>query len=293
MSRFLKALESGRVLLMDGAMGTELRRAGLEEGDCGEGWNLTAPEKVKAVHQAYVDAGAEVLLTNSFQANGPALTRHGRRDELDEITRAAVTLAGAVAGPDRFVLADIGPFGSGDDISDLRVVEQLLPDLRTVDGILLETFSDPLALLIARQFRVVSWADGVPVLLSLAYERLATGELCSRSRHPPEWYALQAKNYGIAALGVNCGRDISLADVAEILRRYRAITDLPLFARPNAGTPVRLGQQCYYPLTPAQFAEHVPALIEAGACMVGGCCGTTPEHIAAMRQVIDARKPPS
>src|SRR6266852_2151820 len=99
MSRFLTALHSGRVLLMDGAMGTELQRAGLRHGECGEFWNLSRPDQVRAIHQAYVDAGAECLLTNTFQSNPTALARHGHAEELELINHAAVRLARAAAGP--------------------------------------------------------------------------------------------------------------------------------------------------------------------------------------------------
>jgi 5-methyltetrahydrofolate--homocysteine methyltransferase len=134
---------------------------------------------------------------------------------------------------------------------------------------------------------VVSWLESVPVLLSLTYQRHASGELCTRSKHPPEWFAMQAKPYGVAALGVNCGRDIGMEDVIDIVRRYRQVTDLPLFARPNAGTPAADGERLIYPHTPEQMAARLPELLEAGASMVGGCCGTTPEHIAAFRPIID------
>src|SRR5215475_5596902 len=111
MYRFREALHSGRVLLMDGAMGTELQRAGIREGECYELWNLTQPEKVRAIHQAYLDAGAEVVLTNTFQANPTALERHGLLERLEAINRAGLDLARSAAGPDCFVLASVGPLG--------------------------------------------------------------------------------------------------------------------------------------------------------------------------------------
>src|SRR6516162_11232433 len=110
MSRFLEALRSGRVLLMDGAMGTELQRAGIQEGECYELWNLTHPDKVRAIHRAYVDAGADVLLTNTFQANPIALGKHGLGDRIELIISQAITLARSVATPGRFVLVSFGPF---------------------------------------------------------------------------------------------------------------------------------------------------------------------------------------
>jgi 5-methyltetrahydrofolate--homocysteine methyltransferase len=149
---------------------------------------------------------------------------------------------------------------------------------------LLETWSDPVALLaIPTICGPIMELSGLPTLLSLSYERRATG-LWSHSGHPPEWFAMQAKNSGIAALGVNCGRDIGMAETIEIIRRYRRVTELPLFARPNAGTPVA---GCQYPRTASEMAERLPELLEAGVSMVGGCCGTTPAHIAAFRPIVD------
>src|SRR5205809_501594 len=109
MARLMSALQSGRVLLMDGAMGSELYQAGLEPDECGEEWNLSRPERVRAIHDTYVLAGARCLLTNTFQANPCSLVRHGFEDQLDRIIRSGVRLALSAAGPERFVLADVGP----------------------------------------------------------------------------------------------------------------------------------------------------------------------------------------
>src|SRR5438552_528440 len=226
MSRLLKALRSNRVLLMDGAMGSELRRGGLADDECGELWNLTLPDRVAAIHQAYVDAGAECLLTNTFQANRPALAKHEVEERLEDICESAVAIARSAAAESGFVLADIGPIPGqgGATPSDPKSLEEVIPDLADVDGVLLETYSDPLALFTVKHCRVVSWAEGVPILLSLTYQRDPSGGLCTQSRHPPEWFAMQAKQFGVAALGINCGRDIGMDDVIEIIRRYRHVT---------------------------------------------------------------------
>src|SRR5436190_23316811 len=130
MSRFFDALHSGRVLLMDGAMGTELHRAGIADGECHETWNLTHPDAVRAIHQAYVNAGATVLLTNTFQANPATLAKHGLEVPLEKIQEAAIELARAAAGPERFVVASIGPMDN-----DPQALEQAIPDLQHVDAL--------------------------------------------------------------------------------------------------------------------------------------------------------------
>jgi 5-methyltetrahydrofolate--homocysteine methyltransferase len=291
MSRFLDALHSGRVLLMDGAMGTELQRIGMGPDECGESWNVMHAKSVRAVHDSYVAAGAEVLLTNTFQAHPAHLARFGMEDHLEAINGNAVRLARKAAGRSRFVLGDIGPILASDgrtETTDYRDLAQVLASLDGVDGILFETWSHP-CVLSAMEYafhRVVEVQT--PLLLSLSYQRTPSGQLATISGHGPETFARHAEHHGVAALGVNCGRDIDMDGILSIIRRYRAETNLPLFARPNAGTPTKQGEQWLYPLTPEAMAARLPELLEAGVNMVGGCCGTTPAHIAAFRKAIDA-----
>jgi methionine synthase I (cobalamin-dependent) len=285
MSRFLDALHSGRVLLMDGAMGTQLQRMELGPDECGESWNVKRAGSVRAVHDSYVAAGAKVLLTNTFQANPSHLARFGLEDRLEEINGNAVRLARKAAGGGRFVLGDIGPITALGNFKDLT---RVITSLDGVDGILFETWSHP-CVLSAMEYafhRIVEVET--PLLLSLSYQRTPSGQLVTISGHSPETFARHAEHHGAAALGVNCGRDIDMDDIIEIVRRYRAATDLPLFARPNAGTPTKHGDQWIYPQTPEAMAARLPELLAAGVSMIGGCCGTTPEHIAAFRKVIDA-----
>ena len=152
------------------------------------------------------------------------------------------------------------------------------------DAILVETCSTPR---VRYAIGYIRRECELPVLLSLTFLRDASGKLVTLSGHSPEWFARRADRYGVAALGVNCGRDIGMDDIIEIVRRYRTMTDLPLFARPNAGTPIRDGERWVYPLTPEAMAVRLPELLQAGVSMVGGCCGTTPAHIAALRPIID------
>ncbi len=287
MSALLRALESGPVLLMDGAMGTELHRAGLGLDECGALWNLIHPETVLALHRAYRRAGATVLLTNTFQSNPLALARHGLAGQLEEINEAALQLARQAAGPAGFVLADVGPIldlPRLEEFRDRTLLKRVLLSLQGADGFLLETCSSPRALAaVEYALHEVPEIESAPLLLSFAYRRdpsAKPGSLTTFSGHTPETFARHAFRHGVAALGVNCGRDVGMAEVAEIIRRYRQETDLPLFARPNAGMEPDLR-------TPAEMAEHLPQLLEAGVRMVGGCCGTTPEHVAAFRPVVE------
>src|SRR5262245_27917213 len=266
----LQALSSGPPLLMDGAMGTELLRAGLRPSELAAEWNLTHPGQVLAVHRAYAAAGARVHLTNTFLANpsGP------------ESCEAGVRLARQAAGPGGFVLGAVGP------TVDLAGV---LPALSEADGFLLETCSSPEALrLVEYALHRVHEAEGKPILLSLTYHRVK-GRLVTLSGKGPETFARHAARHGVAALGVNCGKEVSPADVIEVVRRYREHTDLPLFARPNAGTPRGAG----YPRGPEELAAAVPGLLAAGARMVGGCCGTTAAHIEAMGRALAGEASPS
>jgi len=282
-------LYAGRVLLMDGAMGTELPRAGLRPGECGELWTLTEPAKVRDVHRAYRRAGAECLLTNTFQSNPLHLTRHGLADRLEEINAAALQLTRSAAGPGMFVLADVGPIldlPSLEEFADRKLLRRVLLSLAGADGFLIETCSSPRALAAVEYAMHCVEEIEAPLLLSLTYRREASGRLTTLSGHEPETFARHAARHGVAALGVNCGRDIGMDEVIEIVRRYRQATDLPLFARPNAGMPPNL-------LGPDEMAARLPELLAAGVSLVGGCCGTTPAHIAALRRVLDFTCGPS
>jgi methionine synthase I (cobalamin-dependent) len=283
---------------MDGAMGTELQRAGIRGGDSFELWNVTHPERVRAVHRAYVDAGARVLLTNTFQIVPAAISCRGEmfgvavpyREKygLIALQAAACALARSACGPEGFVLADIGSYTAeltGGEFSDFSMLREAVRWVGPVDGILLETCSTPRVEWAVR--RTARIAGDVPVLLSMTYRRDAARRIETPGGKTPEWFGERARRFGASALGVNCGRDLGMDEVIDVIRRYRSATDLPLFARPNAGNPSGSGERRVYPHTPGEMAGRLPELLAAGVSMVGGCCGTTPEHIAAFRPVVD------
>jgi 5-methyltetrahydrofolate--homocysteine methyltransferase len=272
---------------MDGAMGTELQRAGMADDECYEAWNLTHPERVRAVHQAYAAAGAVCFLTHTFQSNPRALARRGLADKLETINHAALDLARSVTGKDGFVLADIGPIDAAPQSDAMERLDSTFASLGGADVLLLETRPHALHALYAQRAKGADVNPrGVPVLLSIAYRRHpAKGS--AGFLPEPENVAKLADFCGIDAIGVNCGRDIGFDEIIEIVRRCRAVTRLPLFARPNAGTPTRVDNEWIYPQTPEKMAARLPELLEAGIAMIGGCCGTTPEHIAAFRPIVE------
>lgn len=280
MSRLLAALRPGRVLLMDGAMGTELMRRGARPGaECLEAWNLTRPDEVAAVHAAYRAAGAECLLTNTFQAGPAALARHGVAARLAEVWHAALRLARARPGAP-LVLADVGPLAAAD-------ADPVLAACRGADGLLLETWSDLDALPRLAERNRAQPGPPLPLLVSFTFRRSDPGAVPRTfGGATPEECARAAAACGADVLGVNCGAALGPDDLVAVLERYRAVTDQPLLVRPNAGTPVSAADGPHYPLTPAALAAALPRLLRAGATLVGGCCGTTPAHVAACRAVL-------
>jgi 5-methyltetrahydrofolate--homocysteine methyltransferase len=288
MSCFLETLRSGRVLLMDGALGTELQRAGIRDGECYEAWNLTHPEKVRAIYQSYVDACAEVFLTNTFQANPSVLAKFDLWEQRGSILAAGLDLTRSAVGDGRFVLLDVGPYGGvGRREAAHWAVGQA--SAGRADGLLIETASEisDVARVLKDRARSGHKSRELPVLFSWTFQRKPNGSVRGLKGQSPAACARLARRLDIAALGVNCGHDVGIDEIIDVMHQFRQETDLPLFARPNAGTPNREERGWVYPLTPEMMAERLPELLETGIRMVGGCCGTTPSHIAAMRPIVD------
>jgi 5-methyltetrahydrofolate--homocysteine methyltransferase len=285
-----------RRLVSDGAMGTQLQSAGLEPGACGEAWNLTHPERVLAIQRRYVEAGADCLTTNTFGGCRIMLERHGHGDDVEAINRAGVEIARAAFG-DRpgFVLGDIGPFGGVmapyGDVEPEEVGRAFEEQARAlvsggVDAIIVETQTslDELGLAIdgAR-------AAGAPcIIASLAFDVSPDGDLIRTMMGvAPEQAAAFARERGADVVGLNCGTGIDMARAREVVDFYRSACDLFIMVQPNAGLPVLENLQAVYKQTPREMAEGVGELLEAGATVVGGCCGSTPEHIHALREAVD------
>ncbi len=296
-ARSLLAALVERPLLGDGAMGTQLQRAGLEPGGCGEAWNLDHPDRILAIQRAYVEAGSDCLITNTFGASPIMLERHGE-GRVAEINRAGVELARrAFDGRPGFVLGDIGPFGGllepYGEMPAERVAESFAEQARALvaagaDAIIIETQTAFEELELAIAAARAAGADCV--IASMAFDRMRDGEeVRTMMGIAPETAAEFMLAQGVDVAALNCGTGVDMRQAADTVRRYRSVLSLPVMAQPNAGQPVLENLQVVYKQPPEEMAAGLPELLAAGADIVGGCCGSTPEHIRAFRAILDAR----
>jgi 5-methyltetrahydrofolate--homocysteine methyltransferase len=283
-------------LLSDGAMGTQLMDAGLEQGACGEEWNLTEPDKVLGIHRRYVEAGADCILTNTFGGSRIMLNRHGHAGDVAEINRAAVQLArSAFNGRGGYVLGDIGPFGGlmepYGEFTEAEVREAFLEQAAALveagaDAVIIETQTslEELGLAIAAAREVGASC----VIGSLAYDVTLDGSTFRTMMGiDPERAADFMAECGAHVVALNCGTGMDMERARHAVARYRGITHLPVMAQPNAGKPRLVNLRVVYDETPEEMVRGVVPLLDSGASIVGGCCGSTPEHIRAFRLAID------
>jgi 5-methyltetrahydrofolate--homocysteine methyltransferase len=280
-----------RVLILDGAMGTELQARGLAPGESPEKWARLHPMEVAEVHAAYAEAGADLLLTCTFGATPFKLAPAGLADETEAVNWALARIA-REAAPKALILGDIGPTGEMIEPYGDRTAEEIrdafgrqvhgLADV--VDGFMIETMSDlgeaVLALEAAKRI-----APGKPVLVSLTYQKDAEGgNFHTMMGVDPAGAARRLTEAGADAIGANCGSGCD--DMIAVVRLMAGHTDRPLFAEPNAGLPKLVNGRTVFDESPEVFAAKAPQLVAAGARLVGGCCGTTPRHIAALRAAV-------
>jgi len=288
-----------RALLGDGAMGTQLMLAGLEQGNCGEAWNLTHPERVLGIQRRYAEAGSDCILTNTFGGSRIMLNRHGHAADVAAINKAAVEIArDAFGSRPGYVIGDIGPFGGlmepyGDFTeSEVRAafVEQAgaLVDAGA-DAIIIETQTSLEELLIGIQ--AAQEAGAACIIGSMAYDVTLDGSTFRTMMGiDPERAASFMEEHGAHIVALNCGTGMDMTRARDAVLRYRDVTSLPLMAQPNAGQPKLVNMKVLYDETPEQMVIGVGPLLDAGARIIGACCGSTPEHIRAFRQSLDAHQ---
>jgi 5-methyltetrahydrofolate--homocysteine methyltransferase len=288
MHKLIETLLAGAPVITDGAWGTELQARGLPIGEFPDAWNLSHPERVAAVARAYVEAGSQVILTNTFGANRIRLSEAGLEDKVVQVNRAGVEISRRAAIQRSYVFASMGPSGkllaNGDATPDqLRLAfDEQAQALAAAgaDALVIETMSDldetVVALAAAR-------ATGLPVVACMVFD---SGKNKDRTMmgNSPEEAARTLSEAGADVIGANCGRGI--AGFTGICGQLRAATDRPIWLKPNAGLPQLINGRAIYHTTPGEFADFAPALIRSGASFIGGCCGTRPDFIRALNLLL-------
>jgi 5-methyltetrahydrofolate--homocysteine methyltransferase len=282
----IEGLIAGGPVVTDGAWGTQLQERGLAVGACPDAWNLTVPEKVEQVARAYVEAGSRVILTNTFGANRFVLARHKLAEKVAEINRAGVEISRRAADGRARVFASIGPSGvmlmmgqvKEDELREAFAQQAAAMAEAGADAIVVETMSDPAE---ARLTVSAARETGLPVVACMTFDSGPNKDRTMMGT-TPEQAAEELIAAGADCIGSNCGQGI--AGFVGICRRLRAASGGPVWIKPNAGLPELVDGKTVYRQTPEQFADYVPQLVEAGAGFIGGCCGTTPEFIAAIRK---------
>jgi 5-methyltetrahydrofolate--homocysteine methyltransferase len=284
MPSFVERLAEGTVLIADGATGTNYQNMGIEPGVAPEEWVIDEPGKVQELHRRFVDAGSEIILTCSFGGTSLRLADERLAGRAVEVNRRAAELAREAVGPDVLVAGSLGPTGHlteplGPLTHELAVATYAEQARALADGgvdlLVLETFFSLDEGLWALEG--IRSASDLPLVVSYSYDQ---GTKTMMGLSPTQVVEAFAP-LGVAAIGANCGK--SLADTDVIVEELLAAADgLPLWVKPNAGVPRMVGDAVIYDAGPEDLAGHIAGYVERGARIVGGCCGSTPEHIAAV-----------
>jgi len=295
MKSLTERLAQGDILISDGAMGTFLQARGLQPGECPEDWCISRPEVVKEIHEAYLAAGADILETNSFGGTSYKLRPYGLADRVRELNLAAVALAKQVIAGKGYVAAAVGPTGriveeEGGDAAPNDLYEAFKEQVTALaeggaDALCIETMGSLTEALQA--VKAAKDSTALPVMCTFTFQAGARG-FRTMMGVTPERAAREAAAAGADIVGSNCGSGI--ANMIETTRQMRAAeAHTPILVNANAGMPVLEEGKTVFKETPEFMASKIGELIAAGAQIIGGCCGTTPAHIAAIAERVKAK----
>jgi 5-methyltetrahydrofolate--homocysteine methyltransferase len=295
MKPVLERIHAGEVLIADGAMGSLLFRRGLQAGECPESLNLSKPEILKEIAGLYFDAGAEIIQTNTFGASPMKLAEHGLEEKTEEINRSAVECVREVVGDRAYISGSCGPSG------------KILKPYGDADpGLLFQGFERQVTALVSAGANIVcveTMTDLQEATLAVQavknhFPRTTVMATMTFDRTPRGFYTVMGVSIKDAAeglqkagadiIGSNCGN--GLENMILIAREFKKISGLPIIIQANAGMPAMISGELTYPETADFFMEKTPEIIDSGVSIIGGCCGTTPDHIRAIRSVVDSRE---
>jgi len=278
----LELIEQGKTLVSDGAWGTFLQEKGLEAGKCPEQWNDIHPEAVLDIARGYIAAGADMVETNSFGGNRFKLEAFGLESQVYLLNRKAAELSRQAAGNDKYVLGSIGP--TGKMLIMGNVTEEELYDAFKEQAVALY---ETMTAIDEASIAVKAARENTPceVICTMTFDHLVTGDYRTMMGVSPAEMVVALKESGVHILGANCSNGIE--GMIKITEEIRSVdSQIPILIHANAGLPVLQGVCTVFPESPDMMAAFAPRLAKAGANIIGGCCGTTPEHIHRLVEVL-------
>ena len=284
-------ISEGKTLVSDGAWGTFLQAKGLQAGECPELWNIDHPEAVLDIAQGYIDAGADTIETNSFGGNSFKLEGFGLTDRVYEINRKAAEISRQAAGDDKYVLGSIGPTGKMlimGDVTEDELYEAFKEQAVALyeggaDALVIETMTA----MDEAEIAVRAARENTPceVICTMTFDHLATGEYRTMMGVSPTEMVEALKTAGAHIIGANCSNGIE--GMIKITEEIRSVDNhIPVLIHAYAGLPILQGTCTVFPESPDMMAAYAPQLAKAGANIIGGCCGTTPQHIQRLVEVL-------
>lgn len=287
----IQEINKGRMLVSDGAWGTFLQKKGLQPGECPEEWNLSRAEDVLDIAQSYVKAGADMIETNSFGANYFKLKNYGLENRVKEINQAAARISRKAAGSNHFVMGSVGPTGKlliMEEVTEAQLYDafkeqSMALESGGVDAIIIETMTDLEEARIA--VRAAKENTGCSVFCTMTFDKILGGGYRTMMGISPSEMTDALVAEGASVIGANCGNGIM--DMIGIVKEIRQVNaSIPILIHANAGLPQYHDGQTVFPESPEDMASMVKDIAIAGANIIGGCCGTTPEHIRKMSEVV-------